>query len=208
MVRKIKCTIQIQSASVSALYKNCGNELNVQVPALGSTYAPSFKASGADLITGAKKGIVTVVPNSPSVKLSVYSAGNLIGDQDFKVRLIPKPEIVALSGGKPLDVKQGVNAPGPRQVQMQAKSDESFKTFLPNDARYKVTEWNAILVRGKRPVRTKNFSSEVGDFNDFNSQGQPGDRIVIEVKSVKRMNFKGVIEDVNVGTPIINVPLN
>jgi gliding motility-associated protein GldM len=203
-----KPVIQIQSASVSALYKNCGNELNVQVPALGSTYAPSFKASGADLITGTKKGLVTVVPNSPSVKLSVFSAGNLIGDQDFKVRLIPKPEIVALSGGKPLDVKQGVNAPGPRQVQMQAKSDESFKTFLPNDARYKITEWNAILVRGKRPVRTKNFSSEVGDFNDFNSQGQPGDRIVIEVKAVKRMNFKGVIEDVNVGTPIINLPLN
>ncbi len=203
-----KPVIQIQSASVSALYKNCGNELNVQVPALGSTYQPSFKASGADIITGQKKGLVTVVPNSPNVKLSVYSAGNLIGDQDFKVRLIPKPEILALSGGKPLDVKQGVNAPGPRSVQIQAKSDESFKTFLPNDARYKITEWNAILVRGKRPVRTKNFSSESGDFSEFNSQGQPGDRIVIEVKSVKRMNFKGVIEDVNVGTPIINLPLN
>ena len=128
--------------------------------------------------------------------------------KDIIIKELAKPEIVALSGGKPLDVKQGVNAPGPRQVQMQAKSDESFKTFLPNDARYKITEWNAILVRGKRPVRTKNFSSEVGDFNDFNSQGQPGDRIVIEVKSVKRMNFKGVIEDVNVGTPIINLPLN
>lgn len=203
-----KPVIQIQSASVSALYKNCGNELNVQVPALGSTYQPTFKASGADVIPGQKKGFVTIVPNSPNVKLSVYSAGNLIGDQDFKVRLIPKPEIIALSGGKPLDVKVGVNAPGPRSVQMQAKSDESFKTFLPNDARYKITEWNAILVRGKRPVKTKNFSSETGDFNDFNSQGQPGDRIVIEVKSVKRMNFKGVIEDVNVGTPIINVPLN
>lgn len=203
-----KPVIQIQSASVSALYKNCGNELNVQVPALGSTYQPSFRASGADIITGSKKGLVTVVPNSPNVKLSVFSAGNLIGDQDFKVRLIPKPEIIALAGGKPVDTKQGMNAPGPRSIQMQAKSDESFKTFLPNDARYRITEWNAILVRGKRPVRTKNFSSESGDFNDFNSQAQPGDRIVIEVKSVKRMNFRNVIEDVNVGTPIINVPLN
>lgn len=203
-----KPVIQIQSASVSALYKNCGNDLNVQVPALGSTYQPSFKASGADVITGSKKGFVTLVPNAPSVKLSVYSAGNLIGDQEFKVRLIPKPEIIALAGGKPVDTKQGMNAPGPRSVQIQAKSDESFKTFLPNDARYKITEWNAILVRGKRPVRTKNFSNEVGDFNDFNSQAQPGDRIVIEVKAVKRMNFRGVIEEVNVGTPIINVPLN
>jgi gliding motility-associated protein GldM len=203
-----KPVIQIQSASVSALYKNCGNELNVQVPALGSTYQPSFKASGADVIPGAKKGFVTLVPNAPNVKLSVFSAGNLIGDQEFKVRLIPKPEILALSGGKPVDTKVGVNQGALRSVQMQAKPDESFKNFLPQDARYKITEWNAILVRGKRPVKTKNFSTEQGDFNDINSASMPGDRVVIEVKAVKRANFRGSIEDVNVGTPIINVPIN
>jgi gliding motility-associated protein GldM len=203
-----KPVIQIQSASVSALYKNCGNELNVQVPALGSTYQPTFKASGADVINGAKKGLVTLVPNSPNVKLSVYSGGNLIGDQDFKVRLIPKPEIIASSNGKPVDTKVGVNAGSLRSVQMQAKPDESFKNFLPSDARYKITEWNAILVRGKRPVKTKNFATENGDFSDINSSSQPGDRVVIEVKTVKRANFRNSIEDVNVGTPIINVPIN
>ena len=39
-----KPVVQIQSASVSALYLNCGNELNIQVPALGSLYDPKFKA--------------------------------------------------------------------------------------------------------------------------------------------------------------------
>lgn len=34
--------IQIQSASVQALYLNCGNEIQVNVPALGSDYNPSF----------------------------------------------------------------------------------------------------------------------------------------------------------------------
>ena len=38
--------IQIQSASVQALYLNCGNEIQINVPALGSEYNPSFSASG------------------------------------------------------------------------------------------------------------------------------------------------------------------
>mgnify|MGYP003324444457 FL=1 len=37
--------IQIQSASVQALYFNCGNEIQVNVPALGSEYNPSFSSN-------------------------------------------------------------------------------------------------------------------------------------------------------------------
>jgi hypothetical protein len=83
-----KPAIQIQSASVQALYKNCGNELNVQVPALGSVYNPSFTASGAQVIKGAVKGVVTLVPTGANVTLNVSSDGSLVGSQDFKVRLI------------------------------------------------------------------------------------------------------------------------
>ncbi len=203
-----KPVIQVQSASVSALYKNCGNELNVQVPALGALYDPNFVASGATAIKGAKKGYVTLVPTSPEVGLKISSNGNFIGEEKFKVRLIPKPQIVALDGGKPVDEKRGLASPGPSAITIRAIPDESFANFLPNDARYKVTEWEAILVRGKRPVSTKNFSTELGSFSDFRAKAQEGDRIVIEVKSVKRMNFKGEIENVSLGTIIKNIPLN
>ena len=37
-----KPVMQIQSASVQALYYKCGNKLSVQVPALGAQYQPSF----------------------------------------------------------------------------------------------------------------------------------------------------------------------
>ena len=50
-----KPVIQVQSASVQALYLGCGNELNVQVPALGTTYNPTFAATGATTIKGSKK---------------------------------------------------------------------------------------------------------------------------------------------------------
>src|SRR5690606_5406800 len=88
-----KPVIQIQSASVQRLYLNCGNELNVQIPALGSTYNPSFSATGASAIEGSQKGLVTVVPNAAEVKLNVSSNGNYIGSEVFKVQRIPMPTI-------------------------------------------------------------------------------------------------------------------
>ena len=200
--------IQVQSASVQALYRNCGNELNVQVPALGSTYNPAFTATGATCIKGAQKGIVTVIPTAAKVTLKVSSNGNAIGSQDFKVRLIPKPTIEALVGAKPVDEKRGVAAPGPRSLRMKAVPDESFAAFLPKDARYRIAEWDCILVRGKRPVATNVFKTENGNLSNFASTAQPGDRILIEVKKVYRTNFLNKVEEVNLGTVIKNIPLN
>jgi gliding motility-associated protein GldM len=57
-----KPVIQIQSGSVRALYFNCGNELDIQVPALGPLYDPSFSASGGAAIKGSKKGEVVIIP--------------------------------------------------------------------------------------------------------------------------------------------------
>src|SRR5699024_2823702 len=105
---------------------NCGNELNVQVPALGSAYNPSFSATGASAIEGNQKGLVTLVPNAAEVKLNVSSGGNYIGSESFKVRRIPLPSIKALSGGRELNQKTGVPVPGPRSLELKAIPDASF----------------------------------------------------------------------------------
>src|SRR5688572_1383120 len=203
-----KPVIQVQSASVQALYLNCGNELNVQVPALGATYDPSFSASGAAVVKGATKGIVTLVPTSKEVTLNVSSGGNKIGSEKFKVRLIPKPEITALSNGRPVNEKQGMAAPGPRSITMKAVSDESFKTFLPKDARYRVFKWEVFLVRGRKAIASETINGETANLTSFAAMAREGDRISIEVKEVKRLNFRNSTEDVNIGTKIINIPLN
>ncbi|MCU0417981.1 MAG: gliding motility protein GldM [Cytophagaceae bacterium] len=203
-----KPVIQIQSATVNSLYLRCGNELNVLVPALGSQYAPQFSASGADLTGQNGKGYVLVVPTSPSgVKLNVSSGGFAIGFQEFKVRGIPKPEIKVLNGGKEVDQKNGVPAPGPRTLSVKAIAEENFGKALPKDAKYTVTKYNILLARGKRPVTQQTFTSEVAQLGQFAAAAQPGDRLIIEVQEVKRTNFRGQQETVNLGTPIITVPL-
>ncbi|MBK0404277.1 gliding motility protein GldM [Adhaeribacter sp. BT258] len=203
-----KPVIQVQSASVQALYLNCGNELNVQVPALGATYDPSFSATGAAVVKGSEKGVVTLVPSAKEVTLNVSSGGNKIGSEKFQVRLIPKPEITALTNGRPVNEKQGMAAPGPRSITMKAIPDESFKTFLPKDARYRVFKWEVFLVRGRKAIASETINGETANLTSFAAMAKEGDRISIEVKEVKRLNFRNATEDVNIGTKIINIPLN
>ncbi|UYZ61920.1 type IX secretion system motor protein PorM/GldM [Hymenobacter weizhouensis] len=202
-----KPVMQIQSASVQALYFRCGNKLSVQVPALGAQYQPSFSASGANVIKGAKTGEVTLVPNSKEVTLSVSNGGNSIGSQTFQVRPIPKPEIKCIVGGREANEKQGTPVNAVRNMQLRAVPDAGFATFLPEDARYRVTRYEVTLVRGKRPAMPAiSVNGPNVDLSSVVNSAREGDRLYIEVKEVQRMNFQGNTEPVNVSKQF-NIPL-
>ena len=202
-----KPVMQIQSASVQALYFKCGNKLNVSVPALGPQYKPGFSASGAAVLPGAKLGDVTLVPNSREVTLNVSSGGNAIGSQTFQVRPIPKPTIEAFVGGRPVNEKQGTPGTAVRSMTLRAIPDAGFLTFLPEDARYRVSRYEVTLVRGKRPaLQTKTINGPDANLSDVVNAYREGDRLYVEVKQVQRLNFQNVTEEVNV-TKQFNVPL-
>ena len=202
-----KPVMQIQSASVQALYFKCGNKLNVSVPALGPQYKPGFSASGASVLPGAKLGDVTLVPNSREVTLNVSSGGNAIGSQTFQVRPIPKPTIEAFVGGRPVNEKQGTPGTAVRSMVLKAIPDAGFATFLPEDARYRVSRYEVTLVRGKRPaLQTKTISGPEANLSDVVNAYREGDRLYVEVKQVQRLNFQNTVEEVNVSKQF-NVPL-
>ena len=202
-----KPVMQIQSASVQALYFKCGNKLSVSVPALGAQYKPSFSASGAATIQGAKLGDVTLVPNSKEVTLNVSSGDNAIGSQTFQVRPIPKPSIEAFAGGRPVNDKQGTPGTAIRSFTLKAIPDAGFATFLPDDAKFRVSRYEVTLVRGKRPaIGTMTFNSPQADLSAVVNAYREGDRLYVEVKDVQRQNFQGVVEAVNM-TRTFNIPL-
>jgi gliding motility-associated protein GldM len=205
-----KPVIQIQSASVQALYINCGNELKVAVPALGASYAPAFSGTGANFITGANKGDVTVVPTSINdVTLNVSSGGNMIGSEKFKVRTVPRPEVRAYSGAKELDLKLGLTAPYPNKIDLRAIAEEGFANFLPKDAQFRVSSFDVMLVKGRRASAPVSSSGNSANIASLIQQAQPGDVLLIQIKGVQRMNFKGqIVESAPAGAPFINVRLN
>ena len=202
-----KPVMQIQSASVQALYFKCGNKLNVSVPALGAQYKPSFSASGALALTGAKTGDVTLVPNSKEVTLNVSSGGNAIGSQTFQVRPIPKPTIECFVGGRQVNEKQGTPGTAMRSMTLRAIPDAGFATFLPDDAKFRVSSYEVTLVRGRRPaLATRTINGPTADLSAVVEAYREGDRLYIEVKGVQRQNFQGNVEPVNVSKQF-NVPL-
>ncbi|WP_420316890.1 gliding motility protein GldM [Ekhidna sp.] len=199
----VRPVIQIQSQSVNALYFNCGNALDVQVPALGTSYNPSFTAKGGDAIKGSQTGQVTVVPRSQKVTLTVSSGGNVIGSRDFSVRGIPAPDIKVFTGAGEVNLKEGISARTP-ELFLRAIPDESFAQFLPNDAKFRVAEAEITLVSGGLGRGSVRAGEKV---NLRGMQGRKGDQLVIEIKKVQRQNFRKQIEDFKKFQRFINISL-
>jgi gliding motility-associated protein GldM len=202
-----KPVMEIQSASVSALYLGCANELTVQVQALGNAYNPSFNTKGAINFKGTDKGVVTIVPNSAKVTLSVSSNGSLIGTRDFKVRRIPKPEMQVYSRNKEVNIKRGFKKV-PSSIEIRAIADEGFSQFSAKDARFRVTKAEINLVRFGRSQGSVKASNSRPKLNSIASKARKGDAIIVEIKEVQRKNYKGVSSKFNNYGPktiIINV---
>ena len=193
-----KPVIQIQSASVQALYLKCGNELSILVPSLGVNYKPSFGVRGGEVIKGNKPGLITIVPNSKEVTLTVNNAGTFIGDKKFKVRRIPKPEIQVYVAGRAVGPRP---IAAPRSMNIKAVPDESFKTFLPKDARFRVTAATVTLVRSARGISSLRANDPKVNTSQLAAQARTGDNIVIEIKKVVRKNFRGQVEQFNNFSP-------
>ena len=199
--------IQIQSASVQALYLNCGNEIQVQVPALGSDYNPTFTVKGGDLVRGSGTGEITIIPNTSKVDLNVSNAGNFLGTKSFGVRKIPAPEIQARIKGKQIDLIKGIPV-NTANFSLDAIPDESFAAFLPKDARFQVREAEISLVRANRGVSRIRSTSKSINLSKLVGK-RKGDLIVIEIKQVARANFRGDVENFrNFTGRVIKIPLN
>lgn len=199
----VKPVIQIQSQSVNALYFNCGNALDVQVPALGTSYNPSFSARGGDAIKGSQTGQVTLVPRSKKLTLTVSSNGNVIGSREFGVRGIPAPTIKVFTGAGEVNMKEGIPSRTP-QLFLRAIPDESFAQFLPNDAKFRIAEAEITLVSGGLGRGSIRAGEKI---NLRGMSGRKGDQLVIEIKKVQRQNFRKQVEDFKKFQRFINLSL-
>lgn len=204
----IKPTIRITNGNAPSLYMNCGNFVNIEVPALGANYNPSFTAKGASIEKGDKPGKVTIIPKERKVSVTVANSGSVIGTENFDVKPIPKPRYVPRdNSGKEIDLKNGVRGAGLTGLRINADADENFKAEVPKDAVYRIKSMEVILARGTQRVATINATSELLDMNAWRSQFRPGDRIVIDIKAVSRRTFTGEEEKVDVVGGVIGIPV-
>ncbi len=203
-----KPVIRVTTGNAPTLYQNCGNTVNIEVPALGANYNPSFTAKGATLEKGDKPGRVTIIPKERKVAITVSNGGAMIGTENFDVKPIPKPRYVARdNSGKEVDLKNGVRGAGLTGLRISADADENFKQEVPKDANYRILSMEVILARGTTRVATINATSELLDLGAWRSQFRPGDRISVDIKSVIRRTYLGEQEKVDIVGGTINIPI-
>jgi len=194
----VKPVIQVQSGVVNALYRNCGNKLNISVPSLGAEYNPTFEINGAEFISGDRPGQITVVPKGATgkVKMKVNNKGNFIGQEDFGVKLIPLPTVDVKINNKKISPMEGIDYRAARSVTISIVPDKSFAESLPSDAKYQITEGKVYLARGRKEVGFVDITSPNVSLNKLAPEMRQGDRLIVEVSKVKRTNFKNESEEV------------
>lgn len=65
-----------------------------------------------------------------------------------------------------------------------AFADSSFKALFPNDAQYRVTKWEAVLMREGRVVLTKTCTQGSGNLSSFATEAIAGYRVIVDVREV------------------------
>ncbi|UII22042.1 type IX secretion system protein PorM/GldM [Fulvivirga ligni] len=204
----VKPVIQVRSAALQALYMNCGNELDIQVPALGTSYNPSFSSSEASVVKGSRTGLVTVIPKGRSkVKLTVSNSGNVLGTETFDVKKVPPPTIEITSRNRPVDFENGVSAAALTTVKVGAEAEENFAREVPNDARYRVRKVSVKLARSGRQIKAEDFTSENIDLRAWRSLFRAGDNLIIKIEDVSRRTYQGGNEKVKPANTIYSIPI-
>jgi gliding motility-associated protein GldM len=203
-------TIKVTTGNAPTLYMNCGNTVNIEVPALGTSYKPSFGGSPSyEVITSDKPGKVTIIPKQRKITIPVSNGGTLIGNQPFDVKNVPDPRYIAYVGSTPVDLRNGIRANQIGQLRFAAEPEANFKEEVPKDARYRVKRAEVILGRGTTGVQRMNATNDSPDLRTWVGQARPGDRIIIDIKEVDRRTFKDGEEKVDIkgSSGIIQIPI-
>ncbi len=203
--------IKVTTGNAPTLYMNCGNNVNIEVPTLGTNYNPTFSAgTSAQIIKGDKPGKVTIIPKAKKVAVGVTNGGIKIGDTNFDVKNVPAPRYIAYLGNNPVDLRNGIKANQIPNLRFVAEPDANFKEEVPKDARYRIKRAEVILGRGTTGVQRLNATNENPDLRAWTNQARPGDKIIIDIKDVVRRTYQDEEEKVTVtgSNGIINIPIN
>ncbi|SFF31486.1 GldM C-terminal domain-containing protein [Thermoflexibacter ruber] len=170
----------------------------------------SFKAEGAELILGEKQGEITLIPRDFKATLKIFYKDSLLATEIFPVRLIPKPELQMYVGNStlPHSFPNEISKVELNQLRIHAQAPEYFENSVPKDAQFQVSLIEVSLARERKLIGSLTVSdSEVINLENLIKSAEIGDRLIIEIKRIERMTYKGHWEESKISNPvfIINI---
>ena len=182
------------SEATQTLYRQCLNTIRIEVPGLEDR-SLRLTSGGA----GTVGRTMALSPSGDGAKIDVYLVDEADGDiylgsKRFVAIDPPRPEIRVRNAGR--EVRNGDNLPKRRaMLDFELAPDEEFRRRYPRDARYRVTRATVYLRKGLTA------SQEIGTFaldggrtlvlTRVLRDAQPGDRLLIRLDGVVRINHAG-----------------
>ena len=184
--------------STPSLYLKCANDIRFSIFDATNLEKLEYKVTGADLIVEDKSNHIVLIPNASKVTLEVLYHGKTIKEQDFKVKLIPKPIL------KVEQISEEALTSFPQKLDVYVLPDTTFIKESPRDARYRVN-YTVTLAKGKEIITKKEFKEgeqftreEVNNYTQLLKAEPKEDwKLIVEVKEIQRMNYKDESEKVN-----------
>ena len=196
-----KPEIVVTSAAIQILYRDCGNDVNIDVPALGDQYNPRVSVSSGEIFPNKNSKIkFRIVPKGKTCKVGVSSVTNgstlKIGDVDYKVIMPPKPTIDIRINGK-----KATGAPVPKtsRIAVRLAPDADFASALPQDARYGISDVEVKAQLSLGPPVTVNRIKTAGQdatkaigvsLGTRVRQARAGTTVYIILNDIYRKNFQ------------------
>ena len=136
----------------------------------------------------------------------------MIDSITFPVREIPDPKLEVRYNGELINLKTGISLNGYSKgsLKVEIVPDNDFSSFFRKDCRYIMSDAKVTLARGKDAIINQNINY-LGEANIFKmlEQAKSGDRLVVEVPRLVRIDFQDNAEKVNgTSTIVFIIPLN
>ncbi len=196
--------VVITSAAVQNLYYQCGNDVTIDVPALGNFYNPRITATNAQVITSQKsKKNFRIIPTGKTCLVKVASVTNgktvPIGTVPYTVIQPPKPTIELAVNGKRSSGATPVSKSSRFAVRLVPDGD--FLANLPSDARYGIGSVDVLAMLSLGPPKkvgtlntdgrdaTKGIAVKLGA--EIRQSRRKGLNVYIRLNDIYRTNFQG-----------------
>ena len=198
-----KPAVSVTSAAVQQLYRNCGNDLYIDVPVLGELYSPRVTATEATIRQAndnPKRFLIIPTGRRSVVSVKSKTNGQLIDIDQLTYNVIdpPKPSLELLVEGRPYSITQ--STPSNSRLSIRLVPDPEFRRSLPRDARYGIQRVEFLLKDGLQPPRivgqttlqgqdatqalTLRVPSEV-------LRARAGSKLYIRINGIHRVNYQG-----------------
>lgn len=178
-----------------SMYEACSNNYFIESTDLKETFKPTYRTQGGQVIVGANKNFVNIIPalTSKSISLSISIDGTQLTTETFAVHTVPTPQIIFEMNNESINLKMGAEISSlSNKISTKVIPDDAFKAMYPAEANYQITKWSVTLVRGRKPAMpTILFTGSEADIASIKPNLKSGDRLVLEILELERTNSLG-----------------